>query len=66
MPDRIPVTVVRNGGLDFLIVLTRKEEIIASLLLERAAYEKAGNLIEVAGVDAELAYHGYETEPNNG
>lgn len=59
MPDMVPVQVVRTGGTDYLEVPTQRERIIESLLAERAAYVKAGNTAEVAGVDAELRYHGY-------
>lgn len=62
MPELIPVTAVRNGGLDFMEVPTQRERIIASLLSERAAYAKAGNAAEVANVNAELEHYGYRPE----
>jgi ActR/RegA family two-component response regulator len=62
MPDMVPVQVVRTGGTDYLAVPTQRERIWASLLGERAAYEKAGDAAGVAAVDAELIYHGYTEE----
>lgn len=62
MPDMVPVQVVRTGGTDYLAVPTQEERIIESLLSERAAYAKAENWAEVAGVDAELHRYGYTEE----
>lgn len=62
MPDRIEVTVVRNGGQDFLEVPTAQEAQIAAILFDRAGYISAGHFHLIPGIDATLAYLGYEGE----
>jgi hypothetical protein len=62
MPDRVEVTVVRNGGKDFLEVPTAKEAEIAAILSDRAGYISAGHLHLIPGIDSTLEYLGYEGE----
>lgn len=60
MPDHVEVTVVRNGGKDVMVVPSREEEQIAAILSDRAGYISAGHLHLIPGIDATLAYLGYE------
>ena len=62
MPERVEVTVVRNGGKDFLMVPTQTEALIASMLSDRAGYIAAGHLHLIPALDETLRYHGYEGE----
>lgn len=60
MPDRVEVTVLRNGGKDYVEVPTENERWISALLDDRAAYIKAGHLHLIPGIDETLAHYGYE------
>jgi FixJ family two-component response regulator len=60
MPDRIPVRAVRNGGLDFIEVPTRDEQLIAALLRERAGYVVRNLPERIAAVDVELHRLGHQ------
>jgi FixJ family two-component response regulator len=60
MPEKVPVTAVRNGGLDFLTVPTRQEILIAAFVRERAGYLQYGRIDDAALVTAELVKLGYE------
>lgn len=62
MPDRVEVTVVRNGGTDFMEVPTREEAQIAAILSDRAGYISAGHLHLIPACDETLRYLGYEGE----
>jgi hypothetical protein len=62
MPERVEVTVVRNGGKDFMEVPTREEEQIAAILSDRAGYISAGHLHLIPGIDATLRHLGYDGE----
>lgn len=60
MPERVEVTVLRNGGKDFMEVPTQEEGFIAALLADRANYIRDGHLHLIPGVDQTLAFYGYE------
>jgi len=60
MPDRVEVTVLRNGGKDYVEVPTQEEGFIAALLSDRAGYIRDGHLHLIPGVDKTLEFYGYE------
>jgi hypothetical protein len=60
MPDRVEVTVIKNGGKDFLEVPTRDEAQIAAILSDRAGYIAGGHLHLIPAIDETLAFLGYE------
>jgi hypothetical protein len=62
MPDQVEVTVLRNGGKDFLEVPTPREAEIAAILSDRAGYISAGHLHLIPAIDATLAHLGYDGE----
>lgn len=62
MPERVEVTVVRNGGKDFMEVPTQTEAQIAAILTDRAGYISAGHFHLIPAIDETLAYLGYEGE----
>jgi len=62
MPDRVEVTVIRNGGKDFLEVPTQTEAQISAILSDRAGYIAAGHLHLIPDIDATLAHLGYQGE----
>lgn len=62
MPQKIPVRVARNGGLDHLTIPTDRENWIAAYLRERQGYLVRKDPAGVALVDAELARLGYEPD----
>lgn len=59
MPERVEVTVLRNGGTDFMEVPTESERWISALLADRAAYITAGHFHLIPGIDETLAHRGY-------
>lgn len=59
MPEPVEVTVVRNGGKDILMVPTPEEELVESMLRDRAGYIKMGALHLIPDLDDTLRYHGY-------
>lgn len=62
MPEKVEVTVVRNGGKDYIEVPTQQESFIDALLADRENYIKAGHLHLIPNVDITLRFYGYEGE----